>query len=534
MINLSTTIEKVSIYRNGAEVLRKGRAELEAGTQTLHVYGLTATATADTARLFANGGLSCSNMRIYTPQDDEDEESEYRSLQEEIALIDKKIETKRLQIKLWKDNGDFSSREQMPAEEMQEYIEKLGDRVLSLEKQITELGKERRRLEKKSEEVMNQQQRQIMSVEVTAERAGTYDFELRYYETGANWVPVYEIHSDAENPVEIKFRGRIYQYTSEDWNDVALSLFTGDPSRTGVLPKLNPVYLDIREPVHAERGAGNSAFMGAGMAAPMMGAKMAMATADTAVMEEAAMAPMARMTMKQAQVNKDETMTEYSLPGTRSIPRNADGIMADLQNFEIPAEYRICTVPSADLSAYLTARIKASDIPFTSAVSAGIYLKGMYTEEISIDPDLTQEYVNITLGREERVKISRKELARKTSTTLLKGQKVVEYSFETRAANLSDSALKLHIEDQMPVSQNKEITVDPVELSDGKHNAETGIIEWDITLAPAEAKTLKLGYKVSRPKDKEIRERREGGVKICPMCGTRTTARFCPNCGSML
>lgn len=535
MIDLNTSIEKISLYRNGAEILRKGSVELAEGTQTLLVNGLTGGANRDTARLFANGGLSCSNMRIFTPEADLSEDSEYTKLQEEMALITKKIEAKRFQMQLWKDNGNFSTRTEQSLSEMQDYIEKLGERIIALELEIKALEKEYQKLDKRAKELQGQDRRPVMSVDVTAPKAGTYSFELRYYEGSAYWNPVYEIHSDAENPVQIKFRANIYQYTPEDWEGVALSLFTGNPSHGGILPKLDPLYLDIREVVLERKASRNTMAFGAGMAAPMMGmAKMNMAVADEAVeVEEVAMAPMAAMAMPEAQVNKEETMTEYILAGTRNIPRNAEGIMADLQTYEAPAEYRISAVPKTDLSAYLTARIKSADIPFTEDVNAGIYLKGMYTGDVNIDPDLTQEYVDITLGREERVKITHKELARKTSTTLLKGQKVVEYNYETKAANLSETPLTLHIEDQIPISQHKDITVETVELSDGKLTAETGIISWDLELPPAGSGTIRLGYKVSRPKDKEIMERGGGHVvKYCPHCGSPVYGRFCPTCGA--
>ena len=56
MVKLETKVEKVSIYRNGAEVVRTGKAELAAGSQSLQVLGLTGSALPDTARLFATGG----------------------------------------------------------------------------------------------------------------------------------------------------------------------------------------------------------------------------------------------------------------------------------------------------------------------------------------------------------------------------------------------------------------------------------------------------------------------------------------------
>ena len=58
-MDLYTKIASASVYRGGAEVIKKGAAQLEAGTQTLYVHGLTSSAPVDTARLFCQEGLSC-------------------------------------------------------------------------------------------------------------------------------------------------------------------------------------------------------------------------------------------------------------------------------------------------------------------------------------------------------------------------------------------------------------------------------------------------------------------------------------------
>ena len=73
MADLYTTITKASIFRRGAELVRRGSAELEEGAQTVTVRGLTQSANIDTARLFSQEGVFCSDLR-FAPQYGEDEE----------------------------------------------------------------------------------------------------------------------------------------------------------------------------------------------------------------------------------------------------------------------------------------------------------------------------------------------------------------------------------------------------------------------------------------------------------------------------
>ena len=520
MIRLQTQTKSVNIFRNGAEVTRSGSVELKQGSQLLHVYGLSGSALQQTVRLFAKEGVSCSDLRFEIPE--EEDRIETRKIREEMDRLQKQIESRQLQITLWQNNGDFSNRTSLQANEVQDYIEKLPERLEKLNSEIVELQKQIRVLEKKLQETEEVEGQPTVIAEVFVEEDGVYPFEMYYYENAAGWDPVYEIHSNAKDPVEIRMRARIRQMTAEDWKNVPVSLYTGNPSGYSEVPEVRPLYLDIQEKEAVrEKGRAKTAMM-----------NMAMAGAVMEDMEVADEAPLMRVEMKQAQVRNDETMTEYVLPGNRDIFKRSEGTMADLQKYSVPAQYRIVTVAKADPHAYLTASIKTADLPITNEFDALIYLKDMYTGDVSIDPDLTREDIEITLGKEERVHVSRKEVLRKTSNVLLKGQKLTEYGYETKISNLSDEEIKITLKDQIPVSQNKEISVDITELDGSKPDPQTGIFTKEVTVAPKQSETVKLGYKVAWPKDKKIQEKRNR--TYCPVCGAAVNGKFCPECGSVV
>ena len=520
MADLFTQVKTVNVFRNGAEVVRTGKTELSEGSQTLYVHGLTNSALTDTARLYMEEGISCANLR-FAPADQENTRS--KELEEEIALVEKQIEVREMQIGLWQNNGDFTAHNSVSATEIQDYIEKLPERMEKLNKEILELRKKITDLQKEMEEEIGKEKLPVLIADVTADRAGTFQAELHYYEIAAGWNPVYEIRSETEEDVEIKMRGEIKENTAEDWKDVKVSLFTGDPSTNDVLPELLPLYLNIRENTNLFKNAARStAAMG-----------RAMVMEDTAMeMEEAEAPMMAMVEMKEAEVQSEETMTEYALSGNRDILKGNKGTMADLQKYVVPAEYNIITVPKADPHAYLVATIKAADLPLLNAVEAGIYLKGRYTGSIWLDPDMTKEKIDITLGKEERLHVSYQELAKKTSTNLLKTQKIVEHQYETRIANLSDEDVEILVKDQLPVSQNKDITVEAIDLDKAVLEKDSGLLEKKITVKAKETETSHLSYKVMWPKDKRIQETRTYKKTFCPVCGAEVFGRFCPECGN--
>ncbi|MBK7710114.1 MAG: DUF4139 domain-containing protein [Bacteroidales bacterium] len=64
--------------------------------------------------------------------------------------------------------------------------------------------------------------------------------------------------------------------------------------------------------------------------------------------------------------------------------------------------------------------------------------------------------------------------------------------------------VKITMKDQLPVSSNSGITVDPVEISGGKYNPITGEIRWDLEINKQETKQVILTYSVKYPKDRTI------------------------------
>ncbi len=528
MTDLYTTITKASIFRRGAELVRRGSAELEEGAQTLTVRGLSQSAGIDTARLFSQEGVFCSDLR-FAPQFGEDEEDPRATeLKDRIRELEKEIEVKELQRDLWKSNGNFSCRDGQPLSEVQEYIEKLPERLGGLNREILREQKELEELNRKLAKLSEQSASPVMVAEVVTPAAGTYAFELRYFENAAGWEPVYEVHSDGESDLEMRMRARIHQSTQEDWKGVETSLFTGNPTSAGSVPDLLSLFLDIRpdRPVMKAKAAG--------MARMAMDEDCCVEEAEAPMMAFGASAQMnmARMATMDAGVNEEQTSTEYVLPGRRDILKAGDNT-ADIRSFRIPADYRIVSVPSMDQSAYLVASVKPADLPVATEINPSVYHKGIFTGRIWLDPDLTRDEIEITLGKEERIHVSREQTARKTSTSLLKGRRTVEYGYETRVSNTSSADAQVVVKDQVPVSQNKDIAVEVLDTSGAELAKESGLLTRTLDVPAGGSAVFRVGYKVSSPRDKQISEqrRRVSSPRLCPECGSPMEGGRCESCG---
>lgn len=528
MQTIQTTVSSVQVYRRGAEITRKGRVVLEQGTNTIRIQGLSNSSDMDTVKLFFPAGTGLSDIRFSHESEDEPEDRPSAKIRDEIIALQRQKEIHELQITLWKSNGEFQGTSKPDLTDVENYIIKLPERLNQLYETINDLNSRIKKLEKDLTEAERLESLPVITAVLEVPAAGTYPFELRYHDAHAAWNFVYEIHTDSEGPVTMKSRARVSQSTDEDWENISISLLTKTPV-SGSVPELMPVYLSFRKPI--PKVYAKSAAMGRNMMA--MSAPM-MAMMDTAV-EETSMdiedtVEMGLIETEGAEVSSEETMTEYALPGKKTIPSGTRGIMADLKVYELPAEYELFAIPKKDVNVYLVAKLKTKDLPSDIRGTAGIYLNGVYSGETSVAPDLTKENMNIPLGKAEGLQVSRTEKKRKTSDALIKNQRTAEYVYELKLTNNRNTEAVVTIQDQIPSSQEKTIIVE-TKNNDHAEAADNGILTWKCTAAPKETKVLNLAYNVSWPKDKQLYE--SVRPSVCPSCGKEVPddLRFCPECG---
>ena len=529
-----TKVTSVQIYRSGAEVVRQGVMEVPEGVSRIRIGGLSWDANLETTRLFVPEEITLSDIRFVSAEDGDEKPSD--ALEQKITALKAALKIREMQADMWEKNGDFSSCANLNIRDIEAYIENLPGRLENLFEEVRRLNLA---IEEKEKELAQEKEREklpVMAVELCAARAGSFPFEIHCFEANASWLPVYEIHTNAKDPITLRVRARILQNSPYDWEQVKVSLLTGRPSG-GSAPSQKPVYLEIQPELPPPAPKMNS---------PMMGA-FAMSMQAAAPMVDGAAAGdtlrLARAETASAEVSSEETMTEYLLPSLKDIPTSRNGLsegtLADLQTFEVPAEYETLLIPKQDVRGYLTANIRTRDIPDTVRGSAAIYLKGIYTGEARISPDLSQDMVTVSLGEEESVRGMRIEKTKKASQAMLKNTQSTEYLFEIKVRNGKNQALLLSVKDQIPVSRDKTITVDVLNLSHGELEEATGLIKWQLSLAPGETRTLQLAYRVNWPKDKKIKETFSasasiGGRSFCKSCGAEVFGRFCPECGAVI
>lgn len=282
---VSSTIQKVTVFLNGAQVTRTATVNLVAGTQKISFKELSAELDPSSVQVQADGRLTILSVssEMFYPEVDEPElpTAEIDKVVAEITELNKKLklETAMLQAlneAFAKEEALLNQNQRYQGETTGTDLERVKSALALYRNRYAEVTKERYAYEQRINELnymigqknlrlnqlRQQGQRPIPIVEasrevvvtVKASTATSGKFTLIYQVENAGWLPFYDLRAkDVSQPLELTYNARVFQSTGEDWKDVKLTLSTGDPSKSSLAPQLTTWQLDFftnqRQPV---------------------------------------------------------------------------------------------------------------------------------------------------------------------------------------------------------------------------------------------------------------------------------------------
>jgi len=120
------------------------------------------------------------------------------------------------------------------------------------------------------------------------------------------------------------------------------------------------------------------------------------------------------------------------------------------------------------------------------------------------------ETVRLGFGADDKVKIERAVLRRNEGSAglIVTTAKTDERAFRTTVRNGHDFAIKVAIQDQLPVSENEDITVEMLPSTTpptvtNVHDRR-GVVEWAFEAKPGEVRDINFAWRVRWPKDKGV------------------------------
>jgi uncharacterized protein (TIGR02231 family) len=378
-----------------------------------------------------------------------------------------------------------------------------------LQERLSELGRLQSAVEGGGEQPQAEPVYQVvLTVSADAPVNGTVLFN--YYVPNASWTPNYELKGGTgASTIQIVQKAQIEQQTNIDWNNCLLTLSTGNPRLSNVRPNLSAWYLNFYAPSYPRPKALQRRAKGTSDMVPQT--LIMEQEASKAYSDELKEIPIAGSTSNQArnasvitEITENAINVEYEIAVPYKIPSDGKPHQVVIQRKDIGAQLEYSSVPKLDRDAFLQARITGWEDLNLLPGEAKIYFDGAFVGSSMVSPVNATDTLVLDMGRDKSIVVQRTRNNLKQKEKLFSDYKVQTVSYTLSVRNTKATAIDVRLQDQVPLVNSAEIEVKVLEISDGRKNDETGVVDWILNVKPKETKTVKLVYEVKYPKNKVI------------------------------
>lgn len=206
----------------------------------------------------------------------------------------------------------------------------------------------------------------------------------------------------------------------------------------------------------------------------------------------------------EVQVQQSQTNVQFEVAQPYSIYSDGKQLTVEIAEHELTADYRYHAVPKLKQEAYLTASVTGIDELNLLSGEANVFFDGAFLGKTLINVENTNDTLAISLGADKNVLVKRVAQKGLNEKSFIGSNQKAVRAFTLDIVSRKAYPIKLTIEDQIPVSNTSEVTVQSEELSGGKLNEATGLVKWDLLLQPQDKKSLELKYEVKYPKNRPV------------------------------
>jgi hypothetical protein len=198
------------------------------------------------------------------------------------------------------------------------------------------------------------------------------------------------------------------------------------------------------------------------------------------------------------------TTTVYEIKEPYTILNDGKTYMADIDGYEVKAIYEYYAAPKIDPDAFLTAKIVDWQELNLLPGEANLFFEGTFLGKSLLDVANAGDTLNISLGKDKGVAVKRTLLKDYSSKKFLGSNKTDARQYEIVVRNNKQLPINLIVEDQFPISTQKEIEVQERKFEGAKLDDDTQRLTWQLTVEAKKENKLSFKYEVKYPKDKTL------------------------------
>lgn len=496
-------VQKVILFRNAAQIESKVSQTIEKGEHTIIIDELPNSLDENTVQISGEGEFTILSVESKTGNLDQKKRGkQYSALLDSIEYYRNAIDMDNIrkyaidqEENLLITNKDISSKQNMAVVDIEDMADLYRKRLPELKRESLRLHKLIQANTEKlqvfqlqlAERQSGKNNKQIW-VKVSLAQAQNVRINLKYLVYDASWTPFYDIRStDIGEEITFILKANIRQNTGVNWDNVELTLSTGNPINSSIKPELYDWRLSLAD----------------AMPRPMYKTEMADAVAYSKMETRNISSLVTGAAPPEVQMVEQANNVQYAIARAFSIASDGEFKIVEIQRNSSKATYRYVTIPKLDTKAYLMASVKDWDSFLILSGEANIFLKGDYVTKTYLEPQTIDDSLEISLGNDEGIKVERKMVKEFTSKRSLGSTKNYMQGYEISVRNSKTKAIKIEILDQVPLSSDKDIQVKHV-ANDALFEEATGKLTWVYTIAPTETKKMNLQIEVKYPKNKYL------------------------------
>ncbi|MES2589270.1 MAG: DUF4139 domain-containing protein [Bacteroidota bacterium] len=534
--NIKSTISDVTVYLQGAQVFRKANFTVKPGVTEIIIDGICPTIDPNSIQVKAFGNLVIldSKYSLYYPKPDVVKlidglplkvkkdisflEDSLLVMNYDIMEIQDEIDVLNATKAILANNGAIRGQGKVndSIQLLKQAVEYYSQKMNELNKKLLQLNRRKNQknllkseMQTRLNNLKNYQNTSgvqepskgpihRITVTVSSKELVTGKLNFSYLVSNAGWTPLYDLKSEIlTGKVNLNYKAQVFQNTGINWDDVRLTISTNNPYMNKTKPTLHPWYIDyyVNKPNYGSN----------------LGYTQMPSMPDQYKKESAIKDLENDLNMNSSQTSVDFVKmvdqvisAEFKIDLPYTIASNNESHMVLIKNEDLSANFKYYTVPKLDASVFLVAQISKLDELQLVPAKANIFFDGTYMGETYIDPTNMEDTLSLSLGKDPNIIVKRTLLKKESKEKIIGNQKERTNSFEIEIKNLKSTNIEVVVQDQIPITQNADITIEALGTDKAKYNEQTGIMEWTVKLKTKESSKLNFSYKVKFNKDQSV------------------------------
>lgn len=537
---IKSTITEVTVYAQGAQVYRKASYTVKPGVTEVIIEGICPTIDPNSLQVKATGNviLLDSKYSLFYPKPEEVNlegiplkvrkdidllEDSIRMLVFDIQDIQDEIDVLNAAKNILANNGAIRGQGKVndSINLLKQAIDYYSVKMNEINKKLQVLNRKKyekhdkkKGMDERLAKLKNYQNNANLNpkdqgpihritITLSAKEAVTGKFSISYLVSNAGWTPLYDLRSDVSTgKINLNYKAQVYQNTGMDWDDVRLNISTNNPYQNKTKPSLHPWYVDYnlyQQDIYNK----NRNNVGTAYSAPsvMQSKKDDLGYSDY---EKSAEEVNAITSNQFTQVIQHMISAEFRIDLPYTIKSNNEQYMVLVKNADLDANFKYYTVPKLDNSVYLIAQLSKLDELQLVPAKANIFFDGSYIGETYIDPSSMEDTLTLSLGRDPNIIVKRTLLKKDCKERIVNNQIEKTFAYSIEVKNFKSTTIDLIVQDQIPITQNTNITIEPIDIDKANLDKQKGILEWTFNLKTKESKKINFSYKVQYNKDSNL------------------------------